>query len=413
MKKYLIPGIVIIALVGMIFAAIFFKKDTSKSVFTTKVSKSNFEDVVSVNGTLIPKIKVSIMSEVMGKIEDIPVKEGDMVHKGDVVAVINGKDLQSDVNRMKASLKIAEIQVKQQKVEVERNENIFNRKEKLYKKDLISLDEIELAEITLRKSKLTLLNYIENVKQTYAQLDKSNELMAKTIIKSPIDGKITALYKEVGEQVIQGTINISGSVIMEISDMSGIELEVELNEVESSRVKIGMKTKVTLDAILDKAFMGKISEIGQSAYKPVGKDISVLKVKINLDETSDSMKPGLGGQADIVVLEKKDAVTVPIEAVLDEKNDKNDKATQKSNSESEPKPKKVEKSTIEIKPKQYVLKFENGIAKKVIVETGFSNDSEMEILKGLKVDDTVIIGPYRVLSKLKDKDKVKRKKEDK
>jgi len=394
LKKYIIPTIVIFALIAMILAAVFFKKDKSKSVFTAKVNKTNFEDVVTVNGTLIPKTKVSIMSEVMGKIQEIPFKEGDFVHKGDTVVVINGKDLQSDVNRMEASLKIAEIQVKHQQVEVEKAEKIFKRKEKLFNKQLISLEDFELSEITHRESKFTLEHYIENVKQSAAQLNKSKELMSKTVIKSPIDGKITSLNKEVGEQVIQGTINIAGSVIMTISDMSGIELEVEINEVESSRIKIGMKAKVSLDAILDTSFKGEVSEIGQSAYKPAGKDVSVLRVKINLKETSNAMKPGLSGQADIVVLEKKDILAIPIEAVREEKKDK---------SESETKNKKK---------KQFCFKFINGKAVKTTIKTGYSNDSEMEILAGLKKDETVIIGPYRMLKKMKDKDKVKRKKED-
>ncbi len=392
MKKYLIPTVVIIALTGMIFAAIFVKKDNAKAVFTAKVEKKDFKDVVTVNGTLVPKTKVSIMSEVMGKIAKLPVKEGDLVKKGDIVAVINGKDLQSDVNRMEASLKITKIQVKHQQMEVQKARNLFNRKKRLFEKKLISLEDFELSEIALKEAKLTLENYLENVKQSKAQLDKAKELMAKTIIKSPINGKITALYKEVGEQVIQGTVNVQGSVIMEISDMSGIELEVEVNEVESSRIKTKMKANITLDAIQNKVFKGEVSEIGQSAYKPTGKDISVLKVKISLLETDSEMKPGLSGQADIIVLEKNNVLTIPIEAVKEEKKDKDNK-----------------NKTI----KQYCFKFENNKAVKTYIKTGYSNDTHLEVISGVKEGDLVITGPYRVLKKLKDKDKVKRKKEDK
>jgi HlyD family secretion protein len=333
------------------------------------------------------------MSEVMGKIEKLPFKEGDLVKQGDIVAVINGKDLASDVNRMEASLKIAKIQVRHQEMEVQKAKNLFNRKKKLFEKKLISLEDFELSEIALKEAKLTLENYLENVKQSKAQLDKAKELMAKTVIKAPIDGKITALYKEVGEQVIQGTINVQGSVIMEISDMSGIELEVEINEVESSRIKTGMSSTITLDAIQDKTFKGEVSEIGQSAYKPAGKDVSVLKVKISLKETDNAMKPGLSGQADIIVLEKNKVLTIPIEAVKKEKKENNND-NKKEN-------------------KQYCFKFENNKAKKTYIKTGYSNDTHLEVLSGLKEGDLVITGPYRVLKKLKDNDTVKRKKEDK
>lgn len=386
MKKIIIP-IVIVLLVLMVVVAVVFKKEKKTHAFVAKAELGEFKDVVTANGILEPKIKVNIMSEVMGKIDSIPVKEGDFVKKGDILVIINGKDLKSDVDRQKASLEIAQIQVKNQKVALERAENLYRRKKKLYEKNLISIEEYELAEIGLREAKYTLDHYYKNVEQSKAALKKVEELLSKTIIKSPMDGKVTALNKEVGEQVIQGTINIAGSVIMQVSDMSGIDLEVEINEVETSRIKVGMDVSIEIDAIKDKKFKGIVQEIGQSAYKPAGKDVPVFKVKLNLKELDERMKPGMSGRADILVMKKENVLTIPIESVQERDNDKKEK-------------------------EKYCFKVEKGKAVKTILETGVSNDSQIEVLKGLKKGDKVVTGPYRVFKKMKDGDSIKEKEED-
>jgi len=385
-KKVLIP-IIVIAVIGMIAAGVMSKQEKGTSVFMEEVGKGEFTDTISATGSLVPRNQVDIMSDVMGKIIELPVKEGDMVEAGQLVVRIDDKDLKSEVERQKAALRMAEIQVQNQQVNVEKARREFDRKKRLFENStlsLISREEFELAETALEGARLMLQQSRENVLQSKAILQKSLELLDKTAIRSPINGRVTALHKEVGEQVIQGTVNVPGSVIMEISNMSAIDLEVEVNEIESARISTGMEANVNLEALTDQTFRGKVVEIGQSAYKPTGRDVSVFQVRVELLELDDAMKPGMTGRAEIEIARKQDAVYVPIQAV------------------------RTDDDTAE----KFCFVNENGAAKKIEVETGLNNDATTEIVSGLQPGQTVITGPYRTLKSLKEGDAIREKKKD-
>ncbi len=383
MQKKLIIIIVVLGIAGMIILGAVSKRDSGLPVFMEKVKSGPFRDTINASGLLIPRKKVSIMSDVMGKIVELPVKEGDMVKKGQMLVRIDDRDLKSEVQRQEAGVRMAQIQVQNQKVSVETAKREFKRKKHLFEKQLISTETFEQAKSNLQSAKLMLEQYKESVTQSRAILRKSKELLSKTVIRSPMDGKITALNKELGEQVIQGTVNVPGSVIMEVSDMSAIDLEVEVNEIEAARIRTDMAATLKLDALGDRKFMGKISEIGQSAYRPQGRDVSVFKIKIALTEVDPAMKPGMNGEAEITVQEKKNAIFIPIQAVRT--SDNGDK---------------------------FCFVMEKGKAVKKAVKTGLSNDANIEITTGLTEKETVITGPYRALKNLKNGDKVRKKKKD-
>jgi len=383
MPKKLIITIVVLGVAGMIIMGAIAKRDSGQAVFMEKVETGPFRDTINASGLLIPRKKVSIMSDVMGKIVELPVKEGDIVKKGQMLVRIDDRDLKSEVKRQEAGVRMAEIQVKNQEVSVATASREFNRKKRLFENKLISVEAFEQAKSSLQGAELLLNQYKESVVQARAILQKSEELLSKTVILSPMAGKITSLNKELGEQVIQGTVNIPGSVIMEVSDMSAIDLEVEVNEIEASRIRTGMLATLKLDALANRKFKGKVSEIGQSAYRPQGRDVSVFKIKIALLELDPAMKPGMNGEAEITVQEKKKALFIPIQAVRT--GDDN---------------------------KKFCFVMKDGKAEKKIVETGLSNDANIEITSGLTGDETVITGPYRTLKTLKTGDKVRKKKKD-
>jgi len=381
-KKLIFLGIGV-AIIAMIAVGAFMKKDKGKPVLMAEVSAGDFQDTISATGQLVPRRQVQIMSDVMGKIVELPVREGDLVTKGQLLVRIDDRDLKSEVRRQEAAVRMAEIQVQNQTLALEKAEREFQRKKKLYDNQLISIEEFEAAGTARDTAALTLQQHKQNVAQSRALLKKSMELLDKTVIRSPIDGKVTALNKELGEQVIQGTVNVPGSVIMEVSDMSAIDLEVEVNEIESARIRTGMSATVTIEALGDREFPGTVVEIGQSAFRPTGRDVSVFKVKIALNELDDAMKPGMTGKAEIQVAKKENALSVPIEAVRTD----DDGA-------------------------KFVFLVDNGKARKTEIETGLSNDARIEITSGLKAGQQVVTGPYRTLKNLKDGDAVREKKQD-
>lgn len=379
MKKYLIIlGLIVV----LVVAGVLKNKDTGKKVKVKKVEIKDISETVSGTGIVKPVKTVTIMSEVMGRIVELPVKEGDIVKKGDLLCKIDDKNLRNDVLRLKAELKRQKLILEQLKVDLEQSEREFNRKKRLFKSGILSKDEFEKAENAFNNKRLTVEQQRFYLKQTKANLDKAIENLSKTRIVAPIDGKITSLKKEVGEQVIQGTINNPGSVIMVLSDMDRLELEVDVNEVDAVLLKDGMPADIYLDSFEDKVFKGYLRQISESAEKPVGRDVSLFKVKIDFKEKNEKIKPGMSGRAEITVRESAGALVIPIEAVKKDENGK-----------------------------EYCFKVVNKTARKVFISTGISNDFLVEVKNGLSKNDLIITGPYRVLKTLKDGDKVNFKNE--
>ena len=379
MKKYLVIGSLLALLV---IIGVLRNKDTGKAVKVERVRIKDISETVSGTGTVKPVKTVRIMSEVMGRIVKLPVKEGDFVKKGDLLCEIDDKNFKNEVARLKAELKRQNLVLKQLEVDLKQTEKELKRKKRLYKSGILSEDDYEKIKTEYEGKKLKVEEQGFYLKQTKANLDKAIENLSRTKILAPIDGKITSLKKEVGEQVIQGTINNPGSVIMVLSDMNKLELEVDVNEVDAVLLKKGMAADIYLDAFENKVFKGEVKQVSESAEKPQGRDVSLFKVKIDFKDTNKGIKPGMSGRAEIVVRESKNALAIPIEAVR-----KNDKG------------------------REYCFKVVNGIAIKTFVKTGISDDFNVEVKEGLNKGDTVITGPYRILKTLKDGDKVKFKNE--
>ncbi len=379
MRKYLIVFIVIALFV---IAGVIKNKDGGKFVNVKKVSVKDLAETVSGTGIVKPVKTVTIMSEVMGRIVELPVKEGDYVKKGQLLCKIDDRNLKNDVSRLKAELKRQNLVLEQLKIELFQAKKEFDRKKKLYNSGIISKDEFENASSQFNNKRLSVEQQKFYLKQTESNLEKAIENLSKTRIIAPIDGKITSLKKEVGEQVIQGTINNPGSVIMVLSDMNRLELEVEVNEVDAVLLRKGMNADIYLDSFDGKVFKGRVKSISESAEKPQGRDVSLFRVKIDFIKKNKKIKPGMSGRAEIVVKESKNALVIPIEAV-------------KKNNEG----------------KEFCFIVKNNIARKVFIKTGISNDFFVEVKDGLQEGETVITGPYRVLKTLNDGDKVKFKNE--
>ncbi len=375
MKKYLIVFIVIALFV---VAGVIKNKDGGKFVKVKKVTVKNLAETVSGTGTVRPVKTITIMSEVMGKIVELPVKEGQLVKKGDLLCKIDDKNSKNDVERLRAEVKRQGLVLEQMKIDFNQAKKEFERKKSLFNSGIISNDEFEKALTQFNNKRLSFEQQKFYLKQTESNLEKAIENLSKTRIIAPIDGKITSLKKEVGEQVIQGTINNPGSVIMVLSDMNKLELEVEVNEVDAVLLKKGMNADIYLDSFDGKVFKGRVKSISESAEKPQGRDVSLFRVKIDFIKKNKKIKPGMSGRAEIVVKESKNTPVIPIEAVR-----KDDKG------------------------KEYCFKVVNNIARKVFIKTGISNDFFVEVKDGLREGETVITGPYRVLKTLNDGDKVK------
>jgi len=331
------------------------RKEEGKEVEVKRVGYSSLISSVTGDGTLKAKSQVNVSSEVMGKINRLFVKEGDWVKKGDILCLL-------DQNSYLAQYRLSEARLKQAKA-------IKERSESLYQKNLIAQEEYERAETEYKVAEANFLS--------------AKDQYQKTEIRAPISGKVVKLNVEEGENVIIGTMNNPGTVLLTIADLSQIVALIDVSERDVVDIKISDSCSVELDALPGRKFFGLVSKIG---YIPTRKELGeekaqTFEVEITISDTSSLLRPGMTAHATIVTNKKEKVLTIPIAA--------------------------VGKRKIGNEEKDAVFIVEKGKAKLVPVKTGIFGAEEVEIIEGLKEGDLVITGPYRILSHLRDGERVK------
>ena len=388
--------IVIVLVVG-IAAVIFFvslvgNREKGIEVYQYTVEKRDLLSIVSASGIIEPRVRVNISSNVIGEIVKLAVKEGQGVNKGDLLLQIDPQQYQAEVRRLKAYLKVAEIKVEQAEVNLRDASNNLERVNSLYEKGFVSQKELEAAQVKYEVAEVQLKSAKEEVAQAQASLERAEDQLKKTTFVAPMSGIVSKLNAEEGETVITGTMNNPGTVIMTIADMSEVLATVDVDETEINRVGLGQKAKVTVDAVAGKEYVGRVINIASSATKEG--DVSVFQVEIALETPDQNLKPGMTSRAKIETDFRSDIFAIPLQSVVEREVEVTEDGK-----------KKKEKRDV-------VFLIEENMAKMVPINTGISDDTDVEILSGVKEADSVITGPYRNLKNLKNGDAVRVKKEE-
>jgi HlyD family secretion protein len=406
LKKKVLIVIILIVVVGLIFY-ISMKKSNNKrlDVYVHKADKGNLISEVSASGIIEPKLKVNISSNVIGQIVSLTVKEGQDVKKGDFLLQVDPQRYKSEVNSWAAQVRVAKINVEQAEVTLKESESNLNRIRSLYEQQIASESELEQATIKYESAQVQLKSAKEQVRQNEANLERAKDELAKTTFNAPMTGVVSKLNAEEGENVITGTMNNPGTIIMIISDMSEVLAKVNVDETDINQVKIGQKCEITVDAVENKVYKGKVSDIASSASKD--QEVSVFEVEIMISNPDENLKPGMSARADIETNYRKNIITIPLQAVVEREIDEKES---KTNRQGE----RISISVSSSNEKQEVVFIiKDGKAVQVPVKTGISSTSDIEVLSGIQKGDSVITGPYRTLKKLKDGDEVKIKEEKK
>ncbi len=396
-KKFIIFGLialVILVLIGVVIA----NSNNEKiiSVQTEEVEKRDITQVVSATGKIFPEYQVELRPEVTGEIVKLPVEEGDIVKKGQLLIRIKPEQYTAQRNRAKANLQSAKAMLKVRKASLEKIEADYKRMKGLFEKELVSVQELETAKSNYLQSVGAYESQEASVRQAQASLNDAQEQLDKTTIFSPIDGRITALNVELSERVLGSSFS-QGTHLMTVADLAKMEARVEVDENDVILISEGDTTNIEIDAFGDKKFKGIVSQIGNSA-KTTGfgtqDEIVNFEVRISLISPNDKIRPGMSCDADIQTETKHDVVSVPIQSVTARMNNK-PKADDKENRD---KPKMLKKGKRE-KPAEVVFIVDGSKVKKVKVETGISDDTYIEIKSGLDGGEEVVSGPYRAISK--------------
>ncbi len=410
-KKFIIFGAIAVVIAILVVVVITnSSNDKITSVQTEKVEKRDITQVVSATGKIYPEYQVELRPEVTGEIVKLPVKEGDIVKKGDLLIRLKPEQYTAQRDRAKASLQSTKAMLKVREASLEKVESDYKRVQGLFDKELASAQELETAKSNYLQSVGTLEAQEASVLQAKAGLYDAQEQLNKTSIYSPIDGRITALNVELSERVLGSSFS-QGTHLMTVADLAKMEARVEVDENDVVLITKGDTTNIEIDAFGEEKFKGLVSQIGNSA-KTTGfgtqDEIVNFEVRITLITPNEKIRPGMSCDADIETETRYDVVSVPIQSVtarMDKPKDKDGKSK-----DEKPKVKKGKRE----KPVEVVFLLEGNEVKKVKVETGISDDTYIEIKSGLEGDEDIVNGPYRAISKeLEDGAKVMAPKKDK
>ncbi|HEX8017380.1 MAG TPA: efflux RND transporter periplasmic adaptor subunit [Flavobacterium sp.] len=417
---FLIGGAVIIiaALIGLSKSGVIGNKDEGKEVEISKVTASTIIETVSATGKIQPEIEVKISPEVSGEIILLNVKEGQVVKKGDLLVKINPDLYTSSYNRSvsnlsgtKAGLTQSEASFKEAKANYERNKT-------LYDKGVISKSDWDKAIASFEVAKATRQSSYYNVQSASASVNEAKDNLGRTTIYAPADGTISVLNVELGERVL-GTQQMAGTELLRVANLNNMEVEVDVNENDIVKIKIGDEANVEVDAYLKKKFKGTVTSISNSASTTLTSDqVTNFKVKVRILKESyldllegkpasySPFRPGMTATVDIITKTKTNVLAVPISSVV-VKSDTTavkDFKVEDSNEDKKVTPKSDKRF-------ECVFVKVGDKAKIRIIKTGIQDDTNIEVMSGLKTGDVVITGPYTTVSKeLNSGDKVKLKK---
>ncbi len=396
--KIIIFIVFIVVLAAMIFYNMNKNKDKAIDITTAEVKKGDITKVVSGSGKVQPETDVKLAARISAEIIKIHVKEGDHVKKGQLLVEL-------DREKYVAQLEQVQSQVSSAKANLKKAEADYVRISDLYKKHLNSQAELDAAEAT-RESAQSQLD------QSLAYLKQTRDDLEKTRLMSPIDGTVTKLNKEEGEIAVGS--QFSADIIMNIADLNLMEVLVEIDENEVVLASIGDSAKIEVDAIQDTTFQGIVTEIAHTATtRNAGsqEQVTNFEVKVHVVTNVEKLRPGMSATVDIATDTHKGVLYIPIQCVTAREvkadSGKTETGQLRRKEKEEAKKEEVKKAP----QKEVVFVVENNVAKQVSVKTGISDDSNIEILAGLKEGQKVVSGSYKALSKqLKDGAAVKEKK---
>ena len=362
------------------------------------VEERDLTATVTASGNVRARRKVDISSDISARVTELLIEEGADVEEGQVLLRLDRSRYEAAVNRSLANLKQSQAQVAQSKAGFMRAQREADRKSSLWERDslLVSRQEVENAQTDLEVQSSLLEAAEFGVGQAQAALDEARDQLSKTVIVAPMTGRVTRLNVEEGETVIVGTMNNPGSLVLTVSDLSVMEVVLEVDETDVPEISLGDSAKVDLDAFPELEFAGVVTEIGNSAIRPPSQSAGTgqtptidFEVVVTLWNPPAELRPDLSATAEVITETRTDQLSIPIIALtLREDDQVDDTAGNAPGSDSSD-------------PVEGVFVVKDGLADFTPVEVGIAGEEYFEVISGLTLGDTVVSGPYQVVRTLR------------
>lgn len=416
-RTKMIVGLVSLIVVGGIGAgAAASRNEKPVEVRLESVQERDLVAIVSASGWIRPHRKVDVQADIMGRIVELNVREGDEVSRGQVLMRIDPTQYQAAVARAQAGVSEALARESQAKANLIQAKRANDRAKALASQgeNLISRQQVEDAETQLEVQQELLRAAQYGVQMARAGLAEAQDQLNKTVIRAPMNGVVTRLEVEEGETAIVGTMNNPGSLLLTVADLSAMEAVIRVDETDVPELKLGDSASVEIDAFPKAKFIGRVTEISHSSTRNpdavtqqggAGTQSVDYEIVIRLDNPPRTLRSDLSATAEVVTAARRKVLSIPIIALT-----VRERGNVKALPSDDPKAKQAGEAAERDKSldEEGVFVVKDGKAKFVQVRTGITGREHFEVLQGLTPNDTVVAGPYEAVRALEDDKLVKR-----
>jgi HlyD family secretion protein len=381
-------GLVIIGislLVGVAVVLSLSRSRQPKQVELESAARHTISPLILASGTLSYESEVHLVAEVVGRVLTVTVKEGDFVRQGDLLIQLDPAAARAAVEQLEAALRQSELNTEHQRVTLATQSAKWKRYEALMSSGVVDRNTYEEIVSERDLDQVELDSSLAMLRQTNAQLKQAREQLAKTAIRAPISGEVTAVSIREGETAVPSAVSIPGSNLVELAQTRSMFAEVNVDEADVTRVEVGQSATIVPAAAEERSWKGTVEQIAVAPQAAAGEG-KTYDVRIRLQERPPHFRPGMSCRAEIATRASTapEVLAVSLQAVLYEDTDD---FTRKSDQAS-------------------VFVLQDGTARKRTVEIGAADDTYLEILKGLRAGEQVVTGPAKVLRFLRDGDRI-------
>ena len=382
-KKLLLVFIIVGSVVALPFISRAVLGTNAKEVNVSIMSQRVISPSILASGFLAHEEEVLLSSEIIGKVSELFIEEGDKVTEGQLVLRVDDKNLLAGLEQSEAAVRLNSIDIERQEVRISNLRRQFERTKQLHERRMVGDDEFESVSNQLGLAEIDLDSSRERLLQAKAQLDQVNDQLSKTQIVSPINGVITSLDIKVGETAIASSTNIPGSCLMTIANPASIYTEVLVDEADVATIAVGQRAEIVAIAYPDQPMIGEVRYIANTAKIAPGRQGLSFTVKIDIiDAGQVVLRPGMSCRAEIFTRQDQEVSAVPIQAII------------------------FEEDRSELVSEYYIFVNDDGVARKTKVDVGLSDDEYQELTSGIDGDIEIVIGPNQELRHLLEGDRL-------
>ena len=379
--------VIIFAVAGVVIASPFIVRNffgpNLVGVDIAFISQQLISPSILASGFLAHEEEVMLSSEVIGKVADLMIEEGDSVRAGDLVLQVDDESFLAGLEQSEAAVRINTIDIERQEVRIKNLERQAARSKSLFEQSLVGEQEYESLMNQLDLARIDFLSSKEGLAQSEAALDQVLDQLSKTQIISPIDGVVTSLDIKVGETAIASSTNIPGSSLMTIANPASIYTEVLVDEADIANIELGQNAEIVAIAYPDQPMQGVVRFIANTAKVAQGRTGLSFVVKIDITDPGNVvLRPGMSCRAEIFTQQEQNVAAIPIEAII------------------------FEEDRSELRSEYFIFVNDEGIARKTKIEVGLSDDEYQEITSSIDDNVEIVIGPNRELRNLIDGDRL-------